>query len=160
MIVCSWGTCWLKFGFTLTIARIVGELGELTTPKTIVIVGSRHIYIFVHGFGVHSGTRLCTYEVQCGYQKAFHKNSPIDFGDSKADSAEFQKFLTGDRCLEYDSSPGTVAVVDRHPFPKFSHEATRPGAPSRAARQKVSSAEPWKAASPNWEPNTPTPSCG
>ena len=45
MIVCSWGTCWLKFGFTLIIARIVGELGELTTPKTIVIVGSRHIYI-------------------------------------------------------------------------------------------------------------------
>ena len=44
MIVCSWGTCWLKFGFTLTIARIVGELGELTTPKTIVIVDSRHIY--------------------------------------------------------------------------------------------------------------------
>ena len=40
-----WGTCWLKFGFTLIIARIVGELGELTTPKTIVIVGSRHIYI-------------------------------------------------------------------------------------------------------------------
>ena len=29
-------------------------------------------------------------------------------------------------------------------------------APSRAARQKVSTAEPWKAASPNWEPNTRT----
>ena len=29
-------------------------------------------------------------------------------------------------------------------------------APSRAARQKVSTAEHWKAASPNWEPNTPT----
>ena len=29
-------------------------------------------------------------------------------------------------------------------------------APSRAARQKVSTAEHWKAASTNWEPNTPT----
>ena len=29
-------------------------------------------------------------------------------------------------------------------------------APSRATRQKVSAAEPWKAASPNWEPNTRT----
>ena len=28
-------------------------------------------------------------------------------------------------------------------------------APSRAARQKVSAAEPWKAESPNWEPNIP-----
>ena len=29
-------------------------------------------------------------------------------------------------------------------------------APSRAARLNVSTAEPWKASSPNWDPNTPT----
>ena len=29
-------------------------------------------------------------------------------------------------------------------------------APSRAARQKGCTAEPWKAKSPNWDPNTPT----
>ena len=34
----------------------------------------------------------------------------------------------------------------------FHHLST----PSRAARQKVSSAEHWKAASPNWDRNTPT----
>ena len=37
-------------------------------------------------------------------------------------------------------------------FPMFHHLS----APSRAARQKVSSAEHWKATSPNWDPNTRT----
>ena len=55
--------------------------------------------------------------------------------------------------------------VSLHTAMNTGREATRPGAllmrghlsaPSRAARQKVSTAEPWKVASPNWEPNTPT----
>ena len=37
-------------------------------------------------------------------------------------------------------------------FPMFRHLS----APSRAARQKGCTAEPWKAKSPNWDPNTPT----
>ena len=65
-------------------------------------------------------------------------------------------------CSHY--SPKIVAFVGFF-FPFHDPWGLSPGsllmfhhlsAPSRAARQKGCTAEPWKAASPNWEPNTPT----
>ena len=74
-------------------------------------------------------------------------------GSFKADCSEFKKFLKGawNITLVQELRPST------RPVPSMFQRLI--SAPSRA-RQKVSTAEPWKAASPNWDPNIPARSPG